>query len=192
MIFLFITNFGDLAVLLPLVAIFGLWLVALRRPVALLWWLLAFALCVGGTVVLKMYFYVCPLTEDLHSPSGHTSLSTLVYGAPTVVAVLGTRGWRRWLAAASGALVIGGIATTRIVIDAHTVIEVVFGFAIGSISLALFAYGYRRHPPADRRLWPLFAAFAVAMLLLNGDQLRLEELIHWLAVYLNIGRIGCA
>lgn len=192
MIFFFITNFGDLAVLLPLIAIFGFWLVAVHRPLALLWWLLAFAVCVGGTAVLKMYFYVCPLTEDLHSPSGHTSLSTLVYGALTVVAMLDTSGWRRGLVAALGALLIGGIATTRVLIDAHSVIEVVFGFAIGCVSLALFAYGYRRLPPADHRLWLLLVAFAATMLLLNGDQLRAEELLHRLAVYLHVARIGCA
>lgn len=187
----FVTNFGDLAVLLPLVTIFGLWLLAVHRPLALLWWLLAVAFCIGGTGVLKMYFYVCPLIEDLHSPSGHTSLSVLVYGALTVVAMLDTSRWRRWLIAALGALFITGIAVSRVLVDAHSVIEVVFGLGLGGISLGLFAYGYHRHPPADHRLWLLLVTFAAAMLLLNGDQLRAEELLHRLAVYLNIARIGC-
>jgi hypothetical protein len=76
-----ITDFGDLSVLLPLVAVVAVWLMAMRLPRALLWWLVAVALCMGSTAALNIYFFVCPPLTDLHSPRGHTSLSTLVYGA---------------------------------------------------------------------------------------------------------------
>lgn len=191
MIVSFITNFGDLAILLPLVAIFALWLLAVQRPSALLWWLLAVSVCIGGTGILKMYFYVCPLTANLHSPSGHTAFSTLVYGALTVVAVLDMKGWWRGAIAALGLIFVTGIAISRVLINAHSVAEIVFGFVIGGISLALFAYGYRRHPAVDHRLWLLLATCAATMLLLNGDQVRAEELLHRLAVYFNVASIGC-
>jgi hypothetical protein len=41
--------------------------------------------CLGVTALLKVSFYGCPPTPDLHSPSGHTSLSALVYGAMALV-----------------------------------------------------------------------------------------------------------
>ncbi|HLI19555.1 MAG TPA: hypothetical protein VKV32_00445 [Stellaceae bacterium] len=63
-----LTNFGDLAVLLPLSAVVALWLIAIRQPQMLLWWLVAVALCGGGTAVMKIYFFICPPLTDFAQP----------------------------------------------------------------------------------------------------------------------------
>jgi hypothetical protein len=50
------TNFVDLAVLLPIATVIFIWLYYLpaRREAA--WWALAAVLCMGGTAVLKVFF----------------------------------------------------------------------------------------------------------------------------------------
>jgi len=75
-----LTGFGDTAVLMPLAAVMLLWLLVMRSPRGAVWWAITVAFCVGMTALLKVSFYGCPPTPDLHSPSGHTSLSTLVLG----------------------------------------------------------------------------------------------------------------
>src|SRR5215467_4837755 len=96
-----ITDLGDLAVLLPLVAVVTVWLITIRQPRVLLWWFVAVALCMGSTAALKIYFFICPPLVDLHSPSGHTSLSTLVYGALAVTVATVVTGWKRVAVAVS-------------------------------------------------------------------------------------------
>ncbi len=63
-----------------------LWLLVMRSPRGAIWWAVAVTLCVGLTAFLKIAFYGCPPVPDLHNPSGHTSLSTLFYGAMSLVA----------------------------------------------------------------------------------------------------------
>ena len=49
------------------------------------------------TALLKIAFYACPPADDMHSPSGHTGLSTLVYGAITLAAAIAWPGVPRVL-----------------------------------------------------------------------------------------------
>lgn len=188
----FDTNFGDLAVLLPLVVVLGLWLLVVRKQASALWWAGAVGFCVGCTAVLKMYFYVCPLSTDLHSPSGHTSLSTLVYGALTLTVAAEVEGWQRGLAVAAGAIFVASIAISRILVQAHSLTEVCVGLLIGGASLWLFARAYTRSPPTLRHVGTLAVVCVALMVLLNGQELRAEDFLHNLAVYLNIARVGCA
>lgn len=58
--------------------------------------------CVDLTVLLKIVFYGCPPAGDMHNPSGHTSLSTLVYGALALAAATGRPGLRRVLVIGAG------------------------------------------------------------------------------------------
>jgi len=105
-----LTDFGDLALLLPLAVIVTVWLVAIHQLRALVWWLAALALCMGVTAVLKIYFFVCPPLADLHSPSGHTSFSTLVYGALTLAVAIAVSDWKRVAVLLAGAAFIMAIA----------------------------------------------------------------------------------
>ena len=97
-----LTGFGDTAVLMPLAAVMLLWLLVMRSPRGAVWWAITVAFCVGMTALLKVSFYGCPPTPDLHSPSGHTSLSTLVYGAMALVTANETGGLRRIMAISGG------------------------------------------------------------------------------------------
>src|ERR1700758_3823095 len=122
-----ITDLGDLALLLPLIAVVTVWLISIRRPRVVLWWFIAVALCMGSTAVLKIYFFVCPPLIDLHSPSGHTSLSTLVYGALTLAVATVVGGWKRIAVMAAGTAFVVAIGISRVAIQAHSTVEVLLG-----------------------------------------------------------------
>ena len=187
----FLTDFGDLAVLLPLSAVMLIWLLSLRPRSNAIWWLVAFGLCVGLTGLLKIYLYTCQPFAELQSPSGHTSLSTLVYGATAVVVAAEAARWQRVIALGSGILVVCGIAISRIVLGAHSPLEVVCGAVIGSIALAVFAREYLRHKPASLSLRPLMLALVLLAALLHGQALHAEEMLHAIGRYLGVGAVAC-
>lgn len=187
-----LTDFGDLAILLPLAVAILLWLAASRFARGTALWSVALALCVGGTALLKIYFFACPFGRDVVSPSGHSSFSTLVYGGLAVI-VAGelASGWRRALMLGAGTALVIAIAASRVVLGAHSVREVFLGLAVGLASLALFAGGYLRHRPPVLPLTPLLAAAVVLAVSLHGRELRAEELLHAISQYLRVGSIAC-
>jgi membrane-associated phospholipid phosphatase len=181
-----VTGFGDAAVLLPLAATILLWLVLGRAHRAAACWAVSVAFCGGLTAALKILFWGCPPLVGVHSPSGHTSLSTLVYGAIALMLAIESGGWGPRIAGAGGVAVILAIALSRLLLDAHSVLEIILGLIIGCASLALFAEGYRRYRPNRIRMAPLLLGAAVLMAALHGRQLRAEELLHRIADYLGI------
>jgi membrane-associated phospholipid phosphatase len=181
-----LTDFGDAAVLLPLAAVLLGWLLLSRAPWAAAWWAAAIGVCAGLTASLKILFYGCPPASDLHSPSGHTSLSTLVYGAATLIIAVKAGERRAPLAIAAGTGLILAIALSRLLISAHSIPEIVIGLGIGGAALALFGRGYRRNRPAAARLAPLLVAGVLLLLLLHGNQLRAEALLHRLTGFFGI------
>jgi membrane-associated phospholipid phosphatase len=181
-----LTEFGDAAVLLPLAATLLLWLLLSRAPRAAAWWVVAVAVCAGQTAVLKIFFYGCPPAPDLHSPSGHTSLSTLVYGAVALIVAVEDRSRRRRLTIAAGCGVVLAIALSRLALNAHSVPEVVLGLVVGGAALAVFGQEYRRNRPAATRLAPLLVSAVLLISLLHGNQLRAEEFLHRLTGFFGI------
>ena len=186
-----ITDFGDLAVLLPLVAVVTVWLAAIRQPRAAIWWLVAVALCMGSTAVLKIYFFVCPPLTDLHNPSGHTSLSTLVYGTLTLAVATVVTGWKRAAVGIFGAGFIAAIGISRVVIHFHSIPEVFFGSVVGVGALALFARQFWPHRPREPHLQPMLITCIALMVMLNGQELRAEALLHAIGLYLNYAGMSC-
>ncbi len=148
--------------------------------------MVAVGVCAGLTALLKIFFYGCPPAPDLHSPSGHTSLGTLVYGAVALIVAVEDRSRRQRLAIAAGCGVVPAIALSRLALNAHSVPEVVLGLIIGSAALALFGRGYRRNRPAATRLAPLLVSVVLLISLLHGNQLRAEEFLHRLTGFLAI------
>jgi membrane-associated phospholipid phosphatase len=181
-----LTEFGDAAVTLPLAAAIGLWLLSSGARRATLWWGISIVLCSGVTAVSKIFFWGCPPISDLHSPSGHTSLSTLVYGATALIAAFAGGDWRPRVAIAAGLGFVLAIGVSRLLLDAHSVTEVLLGWLIGGASLALFGREYRNCGPTNARLAPLLLGNAVLALLLHGSQLHAEDLLHRITGYLRI------
>jgi membrane-associated phospholipid phosphatase len=178
-----LTDFGDLAVLMPLAAAVLIWLLLYFSRAAPRW-LLALGFCVGLTALLKILFYGCPPAGDMHSPSGHTSLSTLVYGALTLAAATAAPGLRRLLVIGGGAGLILAIAVSRLLLDVHSVSEVGLGLVVGTVSLALFSHQYREGP--NTKVWPLLVTACVLLSILHGRELHAEQFLHRVTGYLQV------
>jgi membrane-associated phospholipid phosphatase len=178
-----LTDFGDMAVLIPVAAAIFIWLLLYFSHAAPRW-VLAVSFCVGLAVLLKIVFYGCPPTGDMHSPSGHTSLSTLVYGALTLVTATDRPGPRRLLVIGAGAGLILAIAVSRVLLDAHSVPEVSLGLVIGTVSLALFSRQYLERP--NTKVWPLLVAAGLLVSILHGRELHAEQYLHRITGYLHV------
>lgn len=187
-----VTDFGDLAVLLPLAAVMLLWLMAVRSARGAAWWLAALALCICGTALLKVYFFACSSAPGMASPSGHSSFSTLVYGALAVIITAElTVGWRRMMVVAGSAALIATIALSRFALGAHSLPEIVLGIAVGLASLGLFAQGYLRRRAAGASLTSLLVAVVVLVAVLHGRELRAEEFLQAISQYFHVSSIAC-
>jgi membrane-associated phospholipid phosphatase len=187
-----LTNFGDAAVLLPLSGILFLWLLAARPVRAALAWAAALTVCNGVLAVLKVYFFACPLTPSLHSPSGHTGFSVMVYGGLAVILALETRSRRRRIAiVAGGVAATVSIAVSRLLLGVHTVTEVALGALIGAACLAGFAQAYRRQHRAGEWLPLLGLAVLAVIVLFGGDRAGIENFLHRLSVMMGIREAAC-
>jgi membrane-associated phospholipid phosphatase len=178
-----LTDFGDLALLIPLSAAILIWLVRNSSRAAPRW-IFALSLCIGLTALLKIAFHACPAAYNIYSPSGHTSLSTLVYGALTLVSATAWPGLHRVLVIAGGAGLILAIGVSRLLLDAHSVAEVGLGLVIGAVSLAMFSRQYLQAPTTKR--WPLLLAAGALALVLHGHELHAEQFLHRITGYIPV------
>ena len=181
-----LTNFGDIAVLIPLATVILLWLLLIRHQRGAAWWAIAVAFCAGLTAFLKVAFYGCPPTPGLHSPSGHTSFSTLVFGAMTLVSAIEGTGLRRILTIAGGASFVLAIAASRFLLSVHSGPEIGLGLVIGLSCLALFGQGYL--PCRVARVWqsPLFTTAGLVVLTLHGREFRVEQFLQEIQRYFHL------
>jgi membrane-associated phospholipid phosphatase len=178
-----LTDFGDLALMIPLSAAILIWLLRNSSRAAPRW-ILALSLCIGLTALLKITFHACPPADNIHSPSGHTSLSTLVYGALILVSATAWPRLRRVLVIAGGAGLILAIGISRLLLDTHSVAEVGLGLVIGAVSLAMFSRQYLQGPTT--KIWPLLVAAGVLALVLHGRELHAEQLLRRITGYLPV------
>jgi membrane-associated phospholipid phosphatase len=181
----YLTNLGDAAVVLPVAALILLWLLDLAGQRIALLWCCALLVAGGGTALLKIYIDACTIpVAGLDSPSGHTGMSTLVYGGLALMIGAETASWRRLAVGAAGVVLVAAIALSRVVLGAHDVIEVVVGLLIGGTALALFARGYVGVPiEGARRIWPLVIATSIlaVALALSDHPTQLEPFWHLIA-----------
>jgi membrane-associated phospholipid phosphatase len=186
----FITNFGDLAVLLPIaVAVLAwlLWSPDSRRLAAA--WAVAVVFCGGTIALLKVYFSACP-TGVIDSPSGHAALSILIYGGLALIVAERSKPLAV-PAIATGLGLALAIAGSRLAIGAHDGVEVLIGLIIGSGTLVIFGTALLRNPvPIPTR--SMLAVAAVLAIGLHGQEVHAEDLFRLVGGYLHsIGVIGC-
>ncbi len=186
-----LTDFGSTAVLIPVSVALAVWLLFQPSRRLALWWLAAAAVCIGGTAVLKVVFFVCPPDPSLQSPSGHTSLSTFVYGALAMLLAAHGQGWLRKASVVAGILVVLAIAVSRVLLGAHTVIETALGLAVGLAALAIFFGAYSARQPSFVHVRPLFLGVALLIVLLHGQQLQAEELLRAFGFYMKASGAAC-
>jgi len=179
----FISDLGDSAILVPLsvLLVAALWRYqSWSAAVSFLW---AVGFCAAVMFILKVSFLTCGSAwqAGILSPSGHTSMSTAVYGAFAIVSAQQAAQWRRPLIVAVCGLLIMVIAISRVMLGMHSPPEVMLGLLVGILALAIFALRYLRLAPAALNL-PLFLFVSVALLLvLHGEHLPAEQMIRHLA-----------
>src|SRR5258708_5677162 len=153
-VMLFLTDFADQAVVLPIVAAIAILLAARGWWRGALIWLGVIGVTFGVGLALKVGFLACgagfgPWTR--RRPSGHTAAASVLAGG--LVALMGGRRWAVLLAASLAAAVIG---TSRLALSVHSVPEVCIGAAAGIAGA--WALSVLAGPPPPRRPGSLLAA----------------------------------
>ncbi len=184
-----VSDFADQAVILPLAIGIGL-LLALsgwRRGT------LAWAATIGGTlaviVLLKLRFFGCaPLldAEVRGNPSGHTAAAAAVYGGLAGLVVRVVRDDRIWsigVALLVAAVLAAIIGQSRLLLDRHTMPEVLSGGAIGMAGATAFI-ALAGSPVRQLRIGRILVAGVVGIALLHGARLSAEGTIQSLAAHL--------
>jgi membrane-associated phospholipid phosphatase len=181
MIWRALTDFGDLAVLLPVVFGAAAWLALTGHAKTALALSASVGFAIGATVVLKLLFMSGVVAlAGIHSPSGHTSVSVAAYGDLAVLLALSLSGWRKWaLLAASLALAIA-IACSRVILDLHTIGDVIFGFAMGLIAAGLFVWRLRGRSVSLEHPEALLAILIAIALLMHGWQFPSSDILKHL------------
>jgi membrane-associated phospholipid phosphatase len=178
---LFVTDFADQAVVLPVALAVGLALFLIGwRQAARAW-----VVCVGATLsvilLLKLTVMACGLGAGLGlvSPSGHTAGAACVYGGAIGLLARGRRAGT--VAAGLAALCVAGIiGMTRLWLGVHTLADVCVGGAAGACgAAALRAWAGER--PGGLPVWRCGVAVLAAMLLFHGRQLDAEPRLRWAA-----------
>jgi len=178
----FVTDFGDSAVTVPLALLVFVFLWAARARRIAFGWAVATGGCAVTMGALKVLFMACrPEFADISSPSGHTAMSVVVYGAlATLVGARLPTGQRRIVSIATGLAIIG-ISLSRWVLRDHTAAEIAIGFGVGTAALALFRLwlGRKGAPPLPLKWLALSAACLVAVM--HGMRWKVEPTVHRLA-----------
>jgi membrane-associated phospholipid phosphatase len=187
-----VTDFGDQAVILPVALVVSLVLAIGRCVRACLAWTVAVCGVLSLILALKVILLTCGVqllpTGALRTPSGHTGASTVVYGGIAALVLQGraNSAWPAALAAVTVAVVIG---VSRIVLHAHTILEVCIGGMVGLAGIwvmLLMAGRLPRRPP-----WVLCGALVLAAIVLtHGRHLNAEPYIYRFALLERICRLN--
>lgn len=185
----FVTRFGDQTVVLPFIVLVAIVLVAAGARREALFWGAAMFLALFGALIAKIIFLPCShlFPElNLHSPSGHTAAAVAAYGGFAMLWVKFSRD-RLLRALIISAAIIGcfGIAVSRVLIEVHTVPEILLGGFIGLVAPALLM---RMTPPDNepvlRPTLLLLLAPLALVVLLPGVSLPIESTIDRLSTHL--------
>ena len=170
-VMLFITRFGDQALLAIVLSGSCAWLFWKRNTKAAWHWLAVY-ICAGLlTWVLKHTAQVPrPLAAygGYSFPSAHTSMSLAVYGFLALMIARELHVTRRWLPYSGAGLIIVSIALSRLYLGAHWFSDVLAGLLLGLIWVALIGIAYDRHP-APRLPVKRLLGITVLLLITTGS-----------------------
>lgn len=163
-----LSELGDRVVVTTVTQFIAFWLVWRRAWHDLLYWLSAVVFGTLAVGVFKATLQI-PRPIDLYSgvdvysfPSGHATMSMVVYGFAAVLSAGELPSRWRVFPYTMAALLIAGIALSRIYLGAHWLSDVAGGLALGLVWVALLAIARQRHP---RRRLGFALAPAVAIVL---------------------------
>ena len=190
-----ITDLGDSALLLPASALLLAYLLYLRSTRTARIWAMTLILCAFLTILAKIAVYTCGTNftlADLHSPSGHTSVSVTFYGCCALMVSADRTRWIRVMAILGSVALAFAIAVSRVLLQAHTVSDVIAGFVIGVVCVAWFATRYLAQPPALLPWGPAIVALGLVALTMHNHHWTVEHVIAQVAQLLHADVRFCA
>jgi undecaprenyl-diphosphatase len=145
----FLTQFGNLALLATILAGSCAWLFWKGYTKAAWHWLAVFMGAGLLTWTLKLSLQVeRPLNfhGSFSFPSAHTSMSLAVYGFLALMIARELPVWHRWLPYTLAGLLVMSIAVSRLYLGVHWFSDVFAGLTLGIFWVALIGIAYDRHP----------------------------------------------
>lgn len=150
-----ITRLGEAQILLPAALVIGLLLAsrAEGRPAA--WrWLAGVALATALTTATKIAFIgwgIGVAAWDFTGISGHSMYASAIYPVLLAACAELLLGQGRWAGAAVGALLALVVGVSRVMVDAHSVSEVIAGLLLGGFASLVVLTARHWHAPHLRR-----------------------------------------
>ena len=170
-----ITEAGGPVVTIALVAVIAALLAALRYWRTLAYWFGTVGFAELLVLVLKFSiarrrphnFYQG--VEQYSLPSGHTTMSMVVYGFMAFLLARGKPTWQRTVIAACAAAVILAISSSRLYLGVHWFSDVVASLGLGMVWLAIVSFAYLNHVDGERLRAPPVALLMVAVVVFVGS-----------------------
>lgn len=170
-IFVTITELGDSFVNICLAGVVLLVLMGKRCYRAAGFWAVTVLGGLAGVQLLKWTIHLPRPVSLYHGisaygfPSGHTTMSVILYGFLAIMLARGLAGTRRWGLVVAAFMISFIIAISRLYLGAHWLSDVLGGFFIGTSWIALLGIAYlkSRDEFIPRRLLGLLAAGVIAI-----------------------------
>jgi len=152
-VFVAVTELGDVQVVLPvMVAVLG-WLIAHRFWRTALYWIAAVGVAEALAKVIKLSLHrprpstSYPGIEQFSFPSGHATLSVVVYGFLAFLLSIHASHKLRVVIVSATVLLVGSVALSRIYLGAHWMSDVLGGLSFGTAWIAVLAVAYLYQRP---------------------------------------------
>jgi len=146
-----VTQLGSAYVMIPLVAVVGVWFAITRRFRTLAYWVAAATFAEVMVWVLKTALARArPPTayaaiDEYAFPSGHAALGLVVFGFLAFLLGHGKPGWQQTAYALCAAGIAVLVAFSRLYLGAHWMSDVIASFGLGIAWIALLGIAYSHH-----------------------------------------------
>jgi membrane-associated phospholipid phosphatase len=187
-LWLSITSLGSVGVMIPLALAVAAWL-ALGYP----WryaacWLAVLGAASGLVTLTKIAFMgwgVGVRDLDFTGISGHAMVSSAVLPVALFVACLPGRRWVRAFGVSAGVLIGIVVGVSRILLNAHSVSEVVTGCGLGALAALVFVAFAWRAEPGKLAGAPVAVSLAMVAITLHGISVPTQRWITDIALHLS-------
>ena len=186
-VLVFITELGSGWVLYGFTALMSAWLLWRRHWRVTLHWLITIAGVSVMTQALQAYTEVPrPPAVDAAAlsysfPSAHAAVSIAVFGFLAVAIARELRSNWHWVPYSSAVFLVVAISFSRLYLGAHWFSDILGGWSLGLVWVALMGIAYRQHP-AEAISAKVFAPVALASLALAAGVYTSQRFDHDLAV----------
>jgi membrane-associated phospholipid phosphatase len=193
-IWVFVTDCGDSAVTVPLAVLTLIFLVAAGQRRLAFAWVLTITGCAAAIAVLKLGFGACgqhlPIVHIV-SPSGHTAMSTAVYGSLALLISAQLSVFHRRILYVTATVAIVGIALSRLMLHNHDLAEIAVGFCIGAGAVAIFRAMQRWSEAPVLPLGWLLLSGAALIAVMHGTRWIIEPTVQHFAGLFRRALPGC-